>query len=97
MRREHWPVWIAATLALVALFELHGLGKSVGVLIHSRIADTQIASARWREKNGVANSITTYREVLETEQEFIKRHMQAVREMTKAEGEGAQATREERK
>lgn len=95
MRREHWPVWIAATLALVALFELHGLGKSVGVLIHSRIADTQIASARWREKNGVANSITTYREVMESEEEFIRRHMQAVREMEKAQGEEAQTTRTE--
>lgn len=92
-----WAIGIVLALLALTQYELHALNSSVGVLIRSRMEDTQIASARWREKNGVANSITTYREVLETEEEFIKRHMQAVREMTKAEGEGAQTTREERR
>jgi hypothetical protein len=92
-----WAITIVLALLALTQYELHALNSSVSVLIRSRMEDTQIASARWRETNGVANSITTYREVLETEEEFIRRHMQSVREMTKAQGEDAQATREERR
>jgi len=92
-----WLVGIALAILVLTQYELHALNSSVSVLVRTRMEDSQIASARWREKNGVANSVTTYREVMETEQEFIKRHMQAVREMTKAEGEDAQTTREERR
>ena len=92
-----WAITIVLALLALTQYELHALNSSVSVLIRSRMEDTQIASARWRETNGVANSITTYREVLETEEEFIRRHMRAVREMSKAQGEEAQATREERR
>ena len=92
-----WLVGIAlATLALTQ-YELHALNSSVSVLVRTRMEDTQIASARWRETNGVANSIATYREVMESEAEFVRRHMQAVREMAKVQGEDAQTTREERR
>lgn len=92
-----WAVGLVLVLLVLTQYELHALNTGFGVLIHSRMEDTQIASARWRERNGVAQSITTYREHMETEQEFIKRHQQAVREMEKSQGEEAQATREERK
>ena len=91
-----WAVGIVLALLALTQYELHALNSGFAVLIHSRMEDTQLATARWRETNGIVQNVTTYRENMETGEEFIERHMQAVRAMTKIEGE-AQATKEQRR
>lgn len=44
-----WAVGIVLALLALTQYELHALNSSVNVLIRSRMEDTQIASARWRE------------------------------------------------
>lgn len=90
MKRENWPVWVAiATTTALCLVELHGLNERVSVLVHSRMVDTQNATSRWREMDGIALSISTYRDPVETEAEFVKRHQAAVEAMTKRVGDSA--------
>lgn len=92
-----WAVGIVLGLLVLTQYELHALNSSVNVLIRSRMEDTQYANAHWRETNGILQTITTYRESMETEQEFILRHMEAVNEMAKVQGEEARTTKEQRR
>lgn len=92
-----WAVGIVLGLLVLTQYELHALNTGFSVLIHSRMEDTQYANAHWRETNGILQTITTYRESMETEQEFILRHMEAVKEMAKVQGEEARTTKEQRR
>lgn len=92
-----WAIGIVLVLLVLTQYELHALNAGFSVLIHSRMEDTQLANAHWREINGIMHSVTTYRESMETEQDFILRHMQAVKEMAKAQGEDPKATKEQRR
>ena len=90
--------WLGSLVALGLIlmgFELHGLNERVGVLVHSRMVDTQNATSRWREMDGIALSISTYRDPIETEEEFVKRHQAAVEAMTKRVGDSARSERVE--
>jgi len=90
--------WLGSLVALGLIlmgFELHGLNERVGVLVHSRMVDTQNATSRWREMDGIALSISTYRDPVETEAEFVKRHQAAVEAMTKRVGDSARSERVE--
>ncbi len=92
-----WAIGIVLVLLVLTQYELHALNAGFSVLIHSRMEDTQLANAHWREINGIMHSVTTYRESMETEQDFILRHMQAVKEMAKVQGEEARTTKEQRR
>lgn len=71
-------------LGIIASMKPWSLAGGVDVLVHTRIEDTQLASSRWREIEGIATSITTYREAGENEGEFVDRHMAAMRKMRDA-------------
>lgn len=98
MRRENVPIWIVVgAVSTFSVYELHALNASVTTMLHTRMEDTQIASARWREINGIAQSITTYREFLESQDEFVRRHQDAVDAMARRLLEDAAATKVERR
>ena len=88
-----WAVWIVLVLLVLTQYELHALNTGFSVLIHSRMEDTQLANAHWREKNGIVHSLTTYREAMQTEEEFVKKHQDAVNAMAKEMDKAADAER----
>ncbi len=61
-----WAIGIVLVLLVLTQYELHALNTGFSVLIHSRMEDTQYANAHWRETNGILQTITTYRESMET-------------------------------
>lgn len=90
--RRTWPIWVAiASTTSLCLIELHSLNASVGVLIHSRMVDTQTATSRWRETDGISLSLSTYRDPVETDEEFVRRHQTAVEAMARRIGDSARS------
>lgn len=84
--------WLGSLMVLGLIlmgYELHGLNERVSVIVHSRMVDTQNAISHWREMDGIALSISTYRDPIETDEEFVKRHQRAVLEMAKQLGNSA--------
>lgn len=71
-------------LGVIASMKLWSLAGGVELLVHTRVEDTQLAASRWREIEGVATSLTTYREAGENEGEFVERHLTAMRKMRDA-------------
>lgn len=84
MNRTDRLLIAALALGIVASLKLWSLAGGVDVLVHTRIEDTQLATSRWREIDGIATSVTTYREARENEGEFVERHLAAMREMRDA-------------
>ena len=72
---------IVLPVSALTIYELHGMSSEIGVLIRSRAMDSQHASSNWREVEGVYTSITTYREAGESEDDFVLRHLAAMRSM----------------
>lgn len=95
MSRTDWLLAAVLALGIGASMKLWSLSGGVEVLVKSRIEPTQSARANWREVNGVANSITTYREIDETDAEFVARHQDAVDAMTQRMSEEPRTTRVE--
>lgn len=71
---------LLATLASTVLvgIELRGLRSGLDLLVRSGVDVTQHASASWREVDGVAFSVRTYRNPSEDATEFVRRHADAV-------------------
>ena len=94
MRAEGWILTIVIVLLLVMGFELHAIRA---VLITDRSDSTQYANARWREIDGVARTISTYRAIGENEDDFVAKHERAVKAMIRALEETPQTERTEQR
>lgn len=84
MNRTDRILVVLLALGVIATLKLWSLAGGVDVLVHTRVEDTQLAASRWREIEGVATSLTTYREAGEDEAAFVDRHLAAMRKMRDA-------------
>lgn len=97
MSRTDWLLAAVVLLGALASLKVWSLAAGVDVLVHTRGDVTQHARTDWREASGMATNLTTWRDPRETDEEFVERHENAVREMTKAKGREADAWRVERR
>lgn len=72
---------IVLPISALTIYELHGMSSEVGMLIRSRAMDSQYANSNWREVEGVYTAVTTYRQAGESEDDFVLRHLAAMRSM----------------
>lgn len=72
---------IVLPVSAFTIYEIHGMSTEVGMLIRSRAMDSQYANSNWREVEGVYTAVTTYRQAGESEEDFVSRHLAAMREM----------------
>lgn len=96
-RRIQALLFAILVIVVAAGLKVFVLAEGVDAIVHSRGDATQNARTDWRDSAGVSTNLTTWRDPREDDAEFIDRHERAVREMTKAKGNEADAWRIERR
>ncbi len=97
MSRTDWILSAVVLLGAFACLKIWSLSGGIEILVHSRGDLTQSARTDWRESSGMSTSLTTWRDPRESNEEFIERHEEAVREVVKVKGREADAQRIERR